>query len=191
MLVYYDIITYDLNHITGLPELLKKIKFLGNISIYKLQGRLGLKRCDIMPTINEYYRADFNKLEKKDIAVILPHCLISEKCPAKFSKSDGIICSKCKLCGCGKVRESAEEKGYQFYISPSVGFTKRLTYRKKLKGIIGVACDYEIEKGIHSENLNNNGVKLNSSRIKTQGLRLHAYDCINNSVDWKKVEELM
>ena len=150
-----------------------------------------MKRSDIMPAINDYYRVDFKKLDKKDVAVILPHCLIGEKCPARFSKSDGILCSKCNLCGCGDIRESAEHKGYQFYISPSVGFTKRLTYRKNLKGIIGVACDYEIEKGIHSENLNNNGVKLNGSRIKTQGLRLHVYDCIRNNVDWNKIEELM
>ncbi len=168
-----------------------KFKLLWSINLYKLQSRLGLKKTDIMSTINDYYRVDFNKLEKKDIAVILPHCLINEKCPAKFSKSDGVLCNKCKLCGCGKVRESAEEKGYQFYISPSVGFTKRLTYRKKLKGIIGVACDYEIEKGIHSEKLNNSGVKLNGSRIKTQGLRLQEYNCIDNNVDWDKVEELM
>lgn len=171
--------------------MLKKLKFVGHIYLYKLQSLLGIKKSNIMPTINEYYKADFQKLDRKDIAVILPHCLISKKCPAKFSKSDGVICSKCSLCGCGKIRESAEQKGYQFYISPSVGFTKRLSYRKKLKGIIGVACDYEIEKGIHSENLNNNGVRLNGARIKTQGLRLEAYDCISNSVDWEKIEKLM
>ncbi len=171
--------------------MLNKLKFLGTLYIYKLQGRLGLKRWDIMPTINSYYRDDFRKLNRNDIAVILPHCLISSKCPAKFSKSDGVLCSKCDLCGCGKIRKAAENKGYQFYISPSVGFTKRLTRRKNLKGIIGVACDYEIEKGLHSENLNNSGVRLNGTRVKTQGLRLHVYDCVDNHVDWEKIEELM
>jgi hypothetical protein len=168
-----------------------KFKLLWNINIFKLQGLLGMKRSDIMSTINDYYRADFKKLDKKDVAVILPHCLIDKKCPAKFSKADGVICSKCDMCGCGDIRKTAEEKGYQFYISPSVGFTKRLTKRKHLKGIIGVACDYEIDKGIHSESINNNGVRLNGTRIKTQGLRLHVYDCINNDVDWDKIEELM
>ncbi|MBI5664341.1 MAG: DUF116 domain-containing protein [Nitrospirae bacterium] len=168
-----------------------KLKFLGHIYTYKLQGMLGLKRTDIMSTINDYYRKEFQKLRKEDIAVILPHCLIDDKCPARFSKSDGVLCSKCKLCGCGKIFESAENKGYQFYITPSVGFTKRLVQRKNIKGVIGIACDYEIEKGIHSEKITALGIRINGTRVKTQGIRLHVYDCIKNSVDWDKIEEIM
>jgi len=171
--------------------MLKKFKFIINLYRYKLQGLLGLKRSDIMTSINDYYRDDFHQLDKKDVAVILPHCLIADKCPAKFSKLDGVLCKNCDRCGCGKINESAGQKGYQFYISPSVGFTRRLVQRKHLKGIIGVACDYEIEKGIAAENISNNGVKIDSRRIKTQGLRLNVYDCIENSVDWDKVEELL
>jgi hypothetical protein len=106
--------------------MLKKLKFFLKLYLYKTQGLLGLKRCDIMSVINDYYRDDFRTLEKKDVAVILPHCLIADKCPAKFSKSDGVLCTKCKLCGCGEIYAIAEKKGYQFYISPSVGFTKDL-----------------------------------------------------------------
>lgn len=152
---------------------------------------MGLKRSDIMPVINDYYRDDFRKLKKEDIAVILPHCLIDDKCPAKFSKTDGILCSKCTLCGCGNICKSAEEKGYQFYITPSVGFTKRLIQRKHIKGVIGIACDYEIEKGMSVEKVTDKGLKINGTRVKTQGLRLHVYDCIRNSVDWEKVEEML
>lgn len=171
--------------------MLKKIKFLAYLYMYRLQGALGMKRTDIMSVINDYYREDFRKIAKKDVAVILPHCLISDKCPARFSKSEGVICKKCELCGCGKIRDSAEQKGYQFYISPSVGFTKRLARRKHLKGVIGVACDYEIEKGIATEKISDNGVKIESVRIKTQGMRLDVYDCVHNSIDWEKIEELM
>ena len=171
--------------------MLKKLKFFLKLYLYKTQGLLGLKRCDIMSVINDYYRDDFRTLEKKDVAVILPHCLIADKCPAKFSKSDGVLCTKCKLCGCGKIYAIAEQKGYQFYISPSVGFTKRLARRKNLKGVIGVACDYEIERGISSEKIRGTGVKIAGNNIKTQGIRLHVYDCVNNDVDWDKIIELM
>jgi len=171
--------------------MLKKLKFFLKLYLYKTQGLLGLKRYDIMSVINDYYRNDFRKIDKKDIAVILPHCLIADKFPAKFSKSDGIICNKCNLCGCGKIYALAEQKGYQFYISPSVGFTKRLARRKNLRGVIGVACDYEIERGISSEKIRGTGVKIAGSSIKTQGLRLNVYDCINNNVDWEKIEKLM
>ena len=171
--------------------MLNKLKLLANLCIYRLQGFLGLERSDIMKAINEYYLPSFRKLAKKDVGVILPHCLIGDKCPAKFSKTDGIICRKCDLCGCAGIQESALSKGYQFYITPSVGFTKRLAQRKGLKGIIGVACDYEIEKGIHSEKIRGNGVRMNGMSIKTQGIRLHMYDCLHNDVDWDKIEELM
>lgn len=171
--------------------MLKKLKLLVNLGIYRLQGLLGFKRSDIMKVINEYYLPAFRRLDKKDVGVILPHCLIGDKCPAKFSKTDGIICRKCDLCGCAGIQESALSKGYQFYITPSVGFTKRLVNRKELKGIIGVACDYEIEKGIHSEKIRGNGVKMNGTGVKTQGIRLHLYDCLHNDVDWGKIEELM
>jgi hypothetical protein len=150
-----------------------------------------MKRSDIMSVLNRYYKPEFDKLKKSDVAVILPHCLIGDKCPAKFSKYDGILCTKCDLCGCGRIFESAEYKGYQFYISPSVGFTKRLVQRKGIKGVIGVACDYEIERGIHSENITRQGVRINGSGVKTQGIRLEVYDCIKNNVDWDEVERLM
>lgn len=171
--------------------MLRKIKFLGQLSIYRLQCLFGLKKSDVMTVINNYYRDDFRKINKDNVAVILPHCLIGDKCPAKFSKSDGILCKQCDLCGCGKIRNSAEQKGYQFYISPSVGFTKRLSERKKLKGVIGVACDYEIERGIATEKITGGGVRIDGARIKTQGMHLDAYDCINNNVNWEKIEELM
>jgi len=171
--------------------MLKKLKFFLRVNIYKIQGLLGLKRCDIMSIINDYYRNDFQKINRKDIAVILPHCLIADKCPARFSKFEGVICNKCNLCGCGKIYAIAEQKGYQFYISPSVGFTKRLAQRKGLKGVIGVACDYEIKRGIRSEKIRGKGVRIAGNSIKTQGVRLNEYDCINNNVDWKKIEKLM
>jgi hypothetical protein len=171
--------------------MLRKLKFLFHIYAYKVQVLFRLKRSDIMTTINAYYRPEFQKLSNADIAVILPHCLIADKCPARFSKTDGIVCSKCNLCGCGDVYKHAEEKGYQFYITPSVGFTKRLVQRKKLKGVIGIACEYEIEKGIHSEKITDIGIRINGTSLKTQGIRLHHYDCVRNSVDWDSINAFM
>lgn len=171
--------------------MLEKISLIWHVNIYRIQGLLGLKRIDIMSVINDYYRTDFYRLKKADVAVMLPHCLIADRCPAKFSKSDGILCTECDLCGCGEIRKLAEERGYQFYISPSVGFTRRLAQRKRLKGIIGVACDYEIERGIRSEKITDNGVKIENAKIVTQGVYLDVYDCIRNNVDWEKIRELI
>ncbi|MBC8414089.1 MAG: DUF116 domain-containing protein [Nitrospira sp.] len=172
-------------------NMIKKLKFISHLYRYKLQGLLSLKRSDIMSVINAYYREDFIKIAKNEVAVILPHCLINDKCPARFSKTDGILCNSCNLCGCGDIRETALSRNYQFYITPSVGFTKRLITRKNLRGVIGVACDYEIEKGIRAENISNNGLAVERRKIKTQGLRLNVYDCVNNTVEWNKIKELL
>jgi len=171
--------------------MLRKIRFLLNIYKYKFQVLLGLERSDIMSVINDYYRSTFRHIDKKDVAVILPHCLIDDNCPARFSKFDGVICKKCSLCKCGDIYASAEEKGLQFYISPSVGFTRRLVQRKGLRGIIGIACDYEIERGMHSEKITSMGVRVNGSSVKTQGVRLQVYNCTNNSVDWDSIESII
>ena len=170
----------------------KRTKLLFSIFLFKIRRFLKLFNIDydIMKALNNYYKEDFNNIQK-DKAVILPHCLISQKCPARFSKTDGILCVSCNLCNCGKIRELAQKKGYTFYISPSVGFTKRLTQRKNIKAVIGVACDYEISRGLKREKIINKGVKIQNIKVIPQGIRLKKYDCINNEVDWKKVEEFL
>ena len=170
-----------------------KLKFFFGISFFPLKGLLakfGI-RYNIMDIINDYYKPDFKKLSTNDVAVMLPHCLISDKCPAKFSKADGILYVSCGLCRCGEIREVSRKKGYQFYITPSVGFTKRLAERKRIKGLIGVACDYEIKRLVSKEKLSSKGGHINDLAVIPQGIYIHDYNCIKNTVDWEKLKSLI
>lgn len=114
----------------------------------------------------------------------MPHCLINRDCPAKFSKAEGILCVKCKRCRCGEVKELAESYGYQFYITPSTGFTRRLAQRKNIKAAIGTTCLYEIERHFKEEKVTLKGIALKGKRVIPQVHLTDDNDCVNNGTDW-------
>jgi hypothetical protein len=170
-----------------------RLKFISAFFFFPLRsllGRLGL-RYDISSIANAYYREAFRRIPAAQKAVILPHCLIGDKCQARFSKEEGILCMRCKNCRCGEIRTLCQEKGWQFYISPSTGFTKRLVRRKGIQAAVGAACDFEIEKGIRSTPITIKGVRLKKNRVIPQVLLAARYDCISNDIDWERLRGII
>jgi hypothetical protein len=170
-----------------------RLKFVSAFFFFPLRSlleRIGL-RYDISNIANAYYRDAFNRLPAAEKAVILPHCLIGEKCKAHFSKEDGILCVKCKQCRCGEIRLLCEEKGWRFYISPSTNFTKRLVRRKGILAAIGAACDFEIEKGIRTTPITLRGVRLKERKVIPQVILTARYDCMNNDIDWERLRSMI
>jgi hypothetical protein len=164
-----------------------RLKFVSAFFFFPMRsllGRVGV-HYDISEIANSYYRKAFDRVPAVDKAVILPHCLIGEKCKAHFSKEEGVLCIKCKQCRCGEVRALCEEKGWRFFISPSTNFTKRLVQRKGIRAAIGAACDFEIEKGIRSTPITLRGVRLKKKKVIPQVIRMARYDCMNNDIDWE------
>lgn len=170
-----------------------KLKLISSLFFFPMRSflaRLGI-RYDLAAITNGYYRKEFYRVPLAQRAVVLPHCLIDDKCPGRFSKEDGVICIKCKKCRCGEIRLLAEERGWQFYISPSSGFTKRLVKRKTIRAAVGVACDFEIEKGIRSTSINPQGVQLKTDKVIPQVVFASCYDCMKNNVDWEKLKKII
>jgi len=132
-----------------------KFKFLTALLLFPIRSLFAETEAqsDLVRTANDYYHGSFNQTPARDTAVVLPHCLVDRKCQAKFSKEDGILCVNCKLCRCGEIKVLCQERGIQFYITPSVGFTKRLADRKQLGAALGVTCGFEIERGLKSTRL--------------------------------------
>jgi len=153
-------------------------------------GRLGI-RYDISHIANAYYREEFDRIPASEKAVVLPHCLIGEECKARFSKEEGVLCLKCKDCRCGEIRTLCEEQGWQFYISPSTNFTKRLIQRKKIRAAVGGACDFEIEKGIRSTPITLKGVRLKKRKVIPQVIVTSRYDCLHNDIDWELLRRII
>ena len=123
--------------------------------------------------------------------MILPHCLIGEKCKARFSKEEGVLCVDCKQCRCGEIRALCQEKGWQFYISPSTGFTKRLVQRKGIRAAVGAACAFEIEKGIRATPITLKGVRLKRRKVIPQIILTARYDCLKNDIDWELLTRII
>jgi len=170
-----------------------RLKFVSAFFFFPMRSlleRIGL-RYDISAIANAYYREAFNRVPAADKAVILPHCLIGEKCKAHFSKEDGVLCVNCKQCLCGEIRSICEEKGWRFFISPSANFSKRLVRRKGIRAAIGAACDFEIEKGIRSTPITLRGVRLKERKVIPQVIRMARYDCLNNDIDWELLREMI
>lgn len=170
-----------------------RIKFVCAFFFFPLRsllGRIGI-RYDIAAIANAYYREVFDRFPPADKAVILPHCLIGERCKARFSKDDGVLCVKCGQCRCGEIRALCEDRGWRFFISPSANFTKRLVGRKGIRAAIGAACDFEIAKGIHSTPITLRGVRLREKRVIPQVVRMARYDCMNNEIDWEWLRRMI
>jgi uncharacterized protein len=170
-----------------------RLKLLAAVLCFPLRSyleRLGI-RYDLPSITNAYYREKFESVPAAQKAVILPHCLVGNKCPARFSKEEGILCSKCKKCSCGDIYNLAAEQGWQFFISPSSGFTKRLVQRKKIRAAVGAACDFEIEKGIRSTPINTKGVHLKQNKVIPQVILTARYDCLNNDIDWEQLKKII
>lgn len=169
---------------------LKLISALFFFPMRSFLGRLGIS-YDLSSITNAYYRDKFDSIPAAEKAVILPHCLIGDKCRAHFSKEDGILCIKCKNCRCGEILALAEEQGWQFFITPSTGFTKRLVQRKAIRAAVGAACDFEIEKGIRSTTVNTRGVYLKTGKVIPQIILTVRYDCLKNDIDWERLKKII
>lgn len=170
-----------------------KLKFLGALLFFP--WRRGLQRFgityDISRIANVYYQEAFDLVPAEQKAVILPHCLIDDDCRARFSKEDGILCTRCGRCRCGEINALCREQGWQFYISPSTGFTKRLVQRKGLRAAVGAACAFEIERGIRTTPVTLRGVKVRKRKVIPQVILTKRYDCLQNDIDWELIKGIV
>lgn len=176
-----------------MANFLGRLKFVSAFFFFPMRSlleRIGL-RYDISEIANAYYREDFDRVPTADKAVILPHCLVGEKCKARFSKNDGVLCVKCNQCRCGEIRALCEEKGWRFFISPSANFSKRLVVRKGIRAAVGGVCDFEIERGIRSTPISLRGVHLKDKKVVPQVIRMTRYNCLNNEIDWERLRRII
>mgnify|MGYP001212053294 CR=1 FL=1 len=170
-----------------------RLKFISAFFFFPIRsflGRLGLS-YDISGIANAFYREEFNRVPAESKAVILPHCLIGAECKARFSKVEGVRCVDCKQCRCGEIRSLCQERGWQFYISPSTGFTKRLVQRKGIRAALGAACEFEIAKGIRATPITLKGVSLKKKKVIPQLILTNRYNCLENDIDWELLKRII
>ncbi|RLC70267.1 MAG: hypothetical protein DRI26_07490 [Chloroflexi bacterium] len=87
-----------------------------------------------------------------DRILLLPHCLRpSETCPGTYSKQ-GLVCPEdcSQPCAIRIMREAAVKLGYKgVCVAPGGSMALRFVKQMNPKGIVAVACEKELELGIH------------------------------------------
>jgi uncharacterized protein len=124
---------------------------------------------------NIAHAPDFSKTKKR--IIVVPHCVRSLDCPAP-STIFGIQCQNCGKCILTQLRKDAEQHGYLLYIFTGSSAVTNILKHNPADGILAIACDYEINKGMRA---------LNGEKIVTFGIPLLNDGCYNTKVDYKKV----
>lgn len=120
---------------------------------------------------NAANRSDFAVTEKR--LLFVPHCMRSLDCPAYATKY-GIQCMSCGKCVFDKLKGDAEKYGYELYIVTGSSFVKNILKDRPADGVLVIACDYEINKGMRS---------LAGTGVVTYGIPMLNDGCYNTKVD--------
>ena len=125
-------------------------------------------------------------------ALLLPHCLRPiDSCPGTYSK-EGLICpDDCtESCAIRVLGAKARELGFKgVCVAPGGSMVLRFVKQKAPKGIVAVACEKELELGVH-------GVEELVARGEFEmpvivAVRLTADGCVDTEVDVDEAIEVM
>ena len=94
----------------------------------------------------------FSQIHPPQRILLLPHCLRpSQTCPGKYTKQ-GLECPEdcAEDCTIGRLRRTALRLGYKgVCIAPGGRLAVSYVKENSPKGIVAVACQKELEEGIH------------------------------------------
>jgi len=126
---------------------------------------------------NRMSEDDFAKIDMKDRAIFLPHCLRSSKCPAALTL-EGLYCQHCGMCDLDNSIKDLEEMGYRVFIVPGSTFIGRMVKKYMPRAIIGVGCLREIKDGL--EFADSIGVVVMGVINRTDG-------CVETLTNWPEL----
>jgi uncharacterized protein len=132
---------------------------------------------------NILFKNTFSQIPYDQRVIIIPQCLRSMECPAKFNSVEGARCIECGKCKIKDISRKAKELGYiGTYIAPGGGFVKRILKKTKPGAMIGIGCPYEVNLGL---------IEVSSKGIPCQGVTLLNNGCVTTDVDLNAVFETM
>jgi hypothetical protein len=102
--------------------------------------------------INPTREQELARIPPAERVLLLPHCLRpSETCPGRYSK-EGLLCpDDCsEPCSIRILRQAAMDLNYKgICIAPGGAMALRFVKQTNPRGVVAVACDKELEMGIH------------------------------------------
>lgn len=87
------------------------------------------------------------KFDKKDMLILLPHCLQFSDCNVKITNNI-YNCKKCGKCKIKDIIEIAEKNGVDVGIATGGTMARKIVNDKRPKFIIAVACERDLSSGI-------------------------------------------
>ena len=131
---------------------------------------------------NELNYSAFADVDFKDRALLLPQCLRNvEKCKATMG-DNGWECKHCGQCAISEIKKEAEKLGYKVYIVPGGSMIARIIKANGIKGVVGVACNFELAEGMEM---------MATTKIWSQGVTLDKDGCVNTAVDIEKIKRML
>jgi uncharacterized protein len=132
---------------------------------------------------NILFKNTFSQVPYNQRIIVIPQCLRSMDCPAKFNSIEGAKCVECGKCKIREISKKAKELGYiGTYIAPGGGFVKRIIKKTKPGAMIGIGCPYEVNLGL---------LEVSSKGLPCQGVTLLNNGCVTTDVDLNAVFETM
>jgi hypothetical protein len=132
---------------------------------------------------NILFKNTFSQVPYNQRIIVIPQCLRSMDCPAKFNSIEGAKCVECGKCKIREISKKAKELGYiGTYIAPGGGFVKRIIKKTKPGAMIGIGCPYEVNLGL---------LEVSSKGLPCQGVTLLTNGCVTTDVDLNAVFETM
>ncbi|MFZ2455243.1 MAG: DUF116 domain-containing protein [Candidatus Altiarchaeia archaeon] len=132
---------------------------------------------------NILFKNAFSQVPYSERIIVIPQCLRSMECPAKFNSVEGARCLECGKCKIKEISKKAKELGYiGTFIAPGSSFITRIVKKTKPKALIGLGCPYEVNLGL---------LAVSSKGIPCQGVTLLTNGCVTTDVDLNAVFETM
>jgi hypothetical protein len=96
---------------------------------------------------------DLAEIPVSERILLLPHCLRrSDRCQARHDRERGLLCQDCdETCAIHVLRTAALEQGYGgVCIAPGGSLAARFVKDQQPGGLVGIACDKEINLGLEA-----------------------------------------
>jgi hypothetical protein len=133
--------------------------------------------------LNWYFEEAYRSTRVDERIVFLPGCLRHHQCPARLDPNVGLVCVSCGRCPISEFLADMKETNAKVFVVPGSGFLKRIVQRYNAKAILGVGCLPEIREGMQMAGM--------ISNVCPQSVRLDSDGCVNTSVNWGRVREML
>lgn len=106
------------------------------------------RRRRLIQKNNKKVEASPPSLEGEELLVLVPHCLQWSECPYKitYHVENCRQCGKCVICS---LLDLQKKFHFHLQVATGGGFAREVIKNLRPKGVVALACERDLESGIH------------------------------------------